>query len=105
MKNRAHNPAETPEELLADLRNLVLEAEKMLEDSVTEHSQEALQAMRARFEATQERLSDLYEGTKKKVIAGARRTDEAIRENPYQSLAIAAAAGLVVGLLLARRSR
>lgn len=104
MKNRAHSPAETPQELLTDLRNLVVEAEKMMEDSVTEHSQEALQAMRARFEAAQERLSDLYEGTKKKVAAGARYTDEAIRENPYQSLAIAAGVGLVAGLLLARRS-
>jgi ElaB/YqjD/DUF883 family membrane-anchored ribosome-binding protein len=104
MKNRAHVPAETPEELLNDLRNLVVEAEKMLETSVTEHSQEALDAMRTRFTAAQERLSDLYDGTRKKVAAGVRSADEAIRENPYQSLAIATGVGVVIGLLLSRRS-
>lgn len=105
MKTRARPPAETPAELLNDLRNLVVEAEKMMEDSVAGHSQEAMQAMRERGEAAQERLVDLYEGMKKKAHAGARCTDEAIREHPYQSLAIAAGIGLIAGLLLSRRSR
>ena len=105
MKNRTHPPAETPEELLSDLRTLVVEAEKMLEDTVSEHSQEALDAVRARFEAAQERLGRLYEGTKKKVAGGARCTDEAIREHPYQSLAIALGVGMLVGVLVGRRSK
>jgi ElaB/YqjD/DUF883 family membrane-anchored ribosome-binding protein len=105
MKNRTHIPAETPEELLNDLRHLVVEAEKMMETSVSEHSHEAMEAMRARFTAAQERLSDLYDGTKKKVAAGVRSADEAIRENPYQSLAIAAGVGVVIGLLVSRRSK
>jgi ElaB/YqjD/DUF883 family membrane-anchored ribosome-binding protein len=105
MKNQTDSAAQTPQDLLDDLRTLVAEAEKMLGDSVTEHSADAMSALRARFEATQERLGELYAGARKKVVAGAKCTDEAIRENPYQALAIAAGVGLLVGVLLGRRSK
>ena len=105
MKNRNHAPAQSPEKLLNDLRTLVAEAEKMMESSVDEHSEEALEAVRVRVEAAQERFTALYEGTKKKIADGARATDEAIRANPYQSLAIAVGVGVLVGLLLGRRSK
>jgi len=42
---------------------------------------------------------------KKKVVAGAKYTDSTIRENPYRALAIAAGVGLLVGVLLGRRSQ
>jgi ElaB/YqjD/DUF883 family membrane-anchored ribosome-binding protein len=61
--------------------------------------------LRTRFDAAQERFTDIYEGAKKKVVAGAKCTDAAIRANPYQSLAIAAGVGLLVGVLLGRRSK
>lgn len=102
--NRTVTPAQTPEELLQDLRALVSEAEAMLGDSLKEHSSEAVEALRARYEATQERLAEFYAGAKKKVVAGARYTDEAIRTHPYQSIAIAAGVGLLVGVLLGRNS-
>lgn len=105
MKNRTHTPAQTPQELLTDLRNLVVETEKMAADSVTEHSREAIDAIRERFEATQERLSDLYEGTKKKVSAGARYTDDAIHEKPYHAIGIAVGVAVLIGLLVGRKTR
>ena len=105
MKNRTHIPAQTPQELLTDLRNLVVEAERMAADSVTSHSREAFDAVRERFGSAQSRLSDLYDGTKKKVTAGAHYTDEVIREKPYQALAIAAGVAALVGILVGRRSR
>ena len=37
--------------------------------------------------------------------AGAKYTDETIRENPYQSMAVAAGLGLLVGVLIGRRSK
>ncbi len=77
----------------------------MLGDSMTEHSEDAVSALRVRFDAAQERLGVLYAGTRQKVIAGAKCTDEAIRANPYQTMAIAAGAGLLVGVLLGRRSK
>ena len=102
MKNSSS--IQTPTDLLNDLHALVAEAEKMMGDSISEHTAEAVGALRARFETAQERLGELYSGAKKKVIAGARYSDETIRANPYQSIAIAAGVGLLVGVLLGRRN-
>ena len=99
------NTAQTPKELLAELQTLVLEAEKMMGDSVSEHTGDAMAALRERFDASQERLGEIYEGAKKRVIAGAKYTDETVRANPYQSIAVAAGVGLLVGVLLGRRSK
>jgi ElaB/YqjD/DUF883 family membrane-anchored ribosome-binding protein len=104
MKNNQDN-ASTPQDLLNDLRTLVIEAEKMMGDSVSEHTADAVGALRTRFTAAQERLGELYEVGKKRVVAGAKHTDEAIRENPYQAIAIAAGLALVAGILLGRRSK
>ena len=104
MKNN-QDSAHTPKELLQDLQALVAEAETMMTASVSEHSSEALDTLRTRFHAAQERFSDLYEGARKKVVAGAKCTDETIRANPYQSIAIAAGVGLLVGVLLGRRTK
>lgn len=100
-----NNISQTVEELLNEIRTLAAEAEKMLSHSVAEHSEEALDALRARLEAAQERLSAVYDGAKKKVVAGAKCADETIRENPYQALAITLGVGVLVGVLLGRRSK
>lgn len=102
--NPTTTPAQTPKELLEDLHVLVQEAEKMMGDSISEHTADAVSALRVRFDAAQERLGELYEGARQKVVAGAKCTDTAIRENPYQAMAIAAGVGLLVGILLGRRS-
>jgi ElaB/YqjD/DUF883 family membrane-anchored ribosome-binding protein len=104
MKLTNDTPAQSPQDLLADLHALVTEAEKMMGDSVTEHTSEAIGDLRVRFDAAHERLGRLYTGAKQKVVAGAQCTDTAIRANPYQSLAIAAGVGLLVGVLVGRRS-
>lgn len=103
MKTKSES-AQTPKELLNDLHALVADAEKMMSASISEHTDDAVGALRARYEATQERLGELYAGARQKVAAGAKCTDEAIRENPYQSMAIALGVGLLVGVLLGRRS-
>jgi ElaB/YqjD/DUF883 family membrane-anchored ribosome-binding protein len=64
-----------------------------------------MDSLRARYENMQERITDFYATAKKRVVAGAKYTDTTIRENPYQALAVAAGLGLLVGVLLGRRSR
>jgi ElaB/YqjD/DUF883 family membrane-anchored ribosome-binding protein len=95
----------TPKELLGELQALVGEAEKMMADSLSEHTAEAIEKLKERFGAAQERFSDMYDSTKKKVVAGAKSTDSTIRENPYQSLAIALGVGVVLGVLVGRRGK
>ncbi len=51
MKNHRASEPQTPTDLLNDLRTLVVDAEKMLESSVSEHTDEAVSALRARYEA------------------------------------------------------
>ena len=87
------------------MQALVAEAQTMMADSVSEHTADAVDALRSRFEDVQERFGDAYASARKKVIAGANYTDATIRENPYQSIAVAAGVGLVVGILLGRRSK
>ena len=105
MKNNHAATAQTPKELLSDLRTLVAEAEKMMGESISEHTTEAVDSLRARFDSAQERFSEVYDGARKKVVAGAQCADAAIRENPYQALAIAAGVGLLLGVLVGRRSK
>lgn len=97
--------AHTPKELFNEMQALVAEAQSMMADSVSEHTADAVDALRSRFESAQERFADVYAGARKKVIAGAKCTDETIRENPYQSIAIAAGVGLLLGMLLGRSSK
>jgi len=105
LKSNNTAPAQTPEDLLSDLRRLVAEAEGMMGESLDGHSEDTLETLRARFDAAHERISDLYENAKGKVVDGAKRTDKIIRANPYRSIMVATGVGLLVGVLIGRRSR
>ena len=105
MKNNHDTSAQSPKELLNDLRALVSDAETMASESISETTSESISALRTRFDAAHARMSELCSCAKEKVVAGAKRTDEVIRANPYQSLAVAAGAGLLLGVLLGRRSK
>jgi ElaB/YqjD/DUF883 family membrane-anchored ribosome-binding protein len=72
---------------------------------VSEHSAEAMGGLRARLSAAQERFADLYDGAKKQVVAGAKYTDTTIRANPYQAIAVALGVGVLLGVLVGRRSK
>lgn len=72
---------------------------------MTEHTEEEVSALRLKLENAQERFADLYQGAKKKVIAGAKYTDEAIRTHPYQLIAIALGLGVLLGVVLDRRTK
>jgi ElaB/YqjD/DUF883 family membrane-anchored ribosome-binding protein len=104
MKNNK-DAAHTPKELLAELKTLVAEAETMMGDSLSEHTADAISNLRDRFSAAHERFSEMYDNTKKKVVAGAKYTDSTIRENPYQSIAVALGIGVLLGLVVGRRGK
>ena len=105
MKNNTETTAQSPKDLLNDLHALVAEAEKMMGDSLSEHTGDAVSALRSRFDAAQERFAEAYAGARKRVVAGAKYTDETIRENPYQSLAVVLGVGVLIGVLVGRRTK
>lgn len=101
MKNRS-STADTPEDVVANLRKLLTEAESLVGDT-TESAENKIDLLKARLSDAQERLGEFYASARKKVVAGAKQTDETIREYPYQSLAVALGIGVLVGALLRRR--
>lgn len=102
MKTNTETAAGTPGELLDELHTLVAEVEKLGDAPAGEHAAAVLDGLRERYDTARDRLSELCACTRKGVAAGARCADEAIRTHPYQSLAIAAGAGLLVGALVGR---
>lgn len=102
MKPNSKSHAQTPDAILNDLHAMIAEAERMVNDKSAEHSDEAVGSLRGRLDAAQERLSEFYTNAKQQVTAGAKYTDEAIRTHPYESVAVAAGVGLLVGLLVGR---
>lgn len=90
---------------LADLKSLATDAETLMSNPLPENAADAMSHLRARFDAAQERFGELYDGARQKVARGVKCTDTAIRDNPYQSLAIAAGVGLLVGIVLGRRTK
>jgi ElaB/YqjD/DUF883 family membrane-anchored ribosome-binding protein len=70
-------------------------------DIAGEHIAEA----RKRLTTALDRSKEIYNQAKEKAIDGAKATDHAIHENPYQAIAIGIGAGALVGYLLAHRCR
>lgn len=103
--HKDNEAATTPKDLLDEMKALVSEAQHMMSESVPEHSAEALQRLHDRFTAAREQFVGFCGEARRKVVAGARSTDTAIRTHPYESIAIAAGVGLLAGLLLSRRGK
>src|ERR1041384_4222378 len=94
------------DQLGADLKTVVEDAEALLKATST-LTGEKIQEVRARAEeslrAAKVRLSEVEEEAMRRAREVADAADEYVRENPWQSVGIAAGIGLVLGLLIARR--
>ncbi len=95
----------TVDKLMTDLSVLGNDVERMLKATAGETGQHLAQA-RAKAEqslkAIRARVADLQGAALVKTRAAGRATDDYVRANPWQVMAIATAAGLVLGILLAR---
>ncbi len=89
-----------------DLRDLIAQAEQMLH-SLSGETGEAAQRLRERVQATvksaRTRLSSLEGDARAFTDQAAETADQYVRGNPWAAVAIAAAAGLILGALLSRR--
>jgi ElaB/YqjD/DUF883 family membrane-anchored ribosome-binding protein len=99
-------PEVTTDQLLADLKTVMTDAEALLR-ATSAQTGEKIQEVRARAEESlrqaKARLGSIEEEALRRAREVADATDEYVRENPWQSVGIAAGVGLLVGLLLARR--
>ena len=58
---------------------------------------------RKRLAAALERGKEIYGCVREKAVEGAKATDQAVHEHPYQAIGIAFGVGALIGYLLARR--
>jgi ElaB/YqjD/DUF883 family membrane-anchored ribosome-binding protein len=64
---------------------------------------EKVSAARKRLAAALERAKEIAGDVRDKAIAGAKATDKAVHEHPYQAIAIGVGVGAILGYLIARR--
>lgn len=90
----------TTEKLLNELKALVSEAEKLISGSTSDSSMGDGIHLSERCEAATQKASEIYDDTKKQTAKAAKCTNTFIHKNPYASIAIAAASGILTGLLV-----
>lgn len=85
-----------------DLSTLAEEARALMAATADVAGEKVAEA-RKRLAAALESGKVLYGRAKEKAVEGAKAADEAVREHPYQAIAIAVGVGALIGYLLARR--
>jgi ElaB/YqjD/DUF883 family membrane-anchored ribosome-binding protein len=94
MKNKSSATAEAGQ-IVEDAQELVDATSHIVEENVA--------AARNRLAAALQNGKEMLADLKDKAVAGAKATDESIREHPYQAIGIAIGVGALVGFLLGRR--
>ncbi|MDU2940854.1 YqjD family protein [Superficieibacter sp. 1612_C1] len=92
--------------LRAELKSLTDTLEEVLSSS-GDKSKEEMSKLRSKAERalkdSRKSLGETGDALAKQTRVAAERTDEYVRENPWASVGIGAAIGVVLGVLLARR--
>jgi ElaB/YqjD/DUF883 family membrane-anchored ribosome-binding protein len=103
MKNRHDtSTAETPEQIIEHISRLMAEAEAMLAGPVADQVSGKLSDLKDRLTDARDKMGDMYDRARQGVIAGAKYTDETIREYPYYSIGVALGVGVLLGVFLGR---
>lgn len=84
---------------LSNVEDLLREAAASTGDRATELRNTAMASLRT----ARESVADLQDSLMQRGKAAARATDDYVHDNPWRSLGIAVAAGVLVGLLINKR--
>jgi ElaB/YqjD/DUF883 family membrane-anchored ribosome-binding protein len=76
---------------------------RALMDATAGMAGEKVSEARKRVAAALDRAKEIAATVREKAVAGAKATDEAVHEHPYQAIAIGVGVGVLVGYLLGRR--
>jgi ElaB/YqjD/DUF883 family membrane-anchored ribosome-binding protein len=94
------------DQLMSDLKSVIQDAESWLRNG-SQMTGEELAAARAKFERTlsgaKADLIRLEETVVQRTKEAARATDEFVTTNPWKAVGVGAAAGVLIGMLIARR--
>lgn len=82
--------------LAEDARNLIEATADVAGDKVAN--------ARKRLAAALENSKEIYGRVRARAIEGAKATDRAVHEHPYQAVGVALGVGILLGLLIGRRS-
>jgi ElaB/YqjD/DUF883 family membrane-anchored ribosome-binding protein len=91
------------EELIANISQLMAEAEEMLNESTSYHAEEKVALLRSHRNGKAENLIDKYLALKSRITSVAQQTDETIRACPYEAVAVALGIGVLLGATFGRR--
>ena len=92
----------TPTETHSDAGNLLEDAQALL-TATTQVGEEKVVEARKRLAVALEKARKTWNNVQDKAVAGAKATDQVIRDHPYHSMGVALGIGAVVGYLLASR--
>ncbi len=102
----AATPSNSKDRIAESLRHMVDEADQLLKSAVTTGDQkfdEARLRMEHQLRSLRLQLDDLEQTALHRARQAARQADQAVQSHPYGAMGIAAAAGVLIGLLVARR--
>lgn len=94
------------QKLVADLKLVVADAEELLRATASQAGEKvavARERIQASLATAKVKLTDAERVLVDKTKDAAKATDEYVRDNPWQAVGIAAAVGLVLGVLISRR--
>ncbi len=102
----AESATETKEQLVANLRRVVSDAEDLLAATAGQ-TDTKITELRARARENlllaREKLADADAALRARARQAAEYTDDYVHDNPWSSIGAAAALGLLIGVLLGRR--
>ena len=91
------------DKLVKDLKTAANDAEELIKATTGEIGEKSREA-RLRLKTALETARESCEALQEKAVEGAKATDRTIRTHPYESLGVALGVGVLLGLLLARKS-
>jgi ElaB/YqjD/DUF883 family membrane-anchored ribosome-binding protein len=95
MDKHKHAPGNDMGTLAEDARALMAATADVAGEKVAE--------ARKRLHSALESAKEIAANVRDKAVAGAKATDEAVRENPYKAIAIGVGVGALLGFFIGRR--
>lgn len=106
MSTEADQFQQAKDQLIADFRSIVIDGEELLR-ATTGEANGVTSAVRAKIEASlqdaRRKLSEVEAMVTAQARDAAKATDAMVREHPWKAVGIAAAVGVLLGMLIQRR--